>query len=120
MTVFIATYVHSIDAECIIDDVRDRADMMSQLLCAVACVPVIATTHADALDRIVKMLADEIADDTINDPDEPEMHIPAPTVANCVIVPDHEYSSSTTTVYAYDVEPRDFFVRIVIVELTPN
>ena len=112
-TIFIANYTHSLDAECILDDKYDVPAMMCHILAMSMLVPVVSSSRDDALSRTVTMLATEIS--YMND--DSDDATPVPTLETIVFMPDHEFSTPTTSVYSFD--PNDTFsARIVVTELT--
>lgn len=114
-TIFIANYTHSLDVECILDDKYNVPAMMCHIIAASVFVPVVSSSRDDALSRIVTMLATEISD--MNDDSDDDT--PVPTLETIVFMPDHEFSTPTTFVYAFD--PNDTFsARIVVTELTTD
>jgi hypothetical protein len=115
MKIYVANYVTSPDVECMLDDKYDTALFVSNMLRPSVFIPVVSRDRDDAFQRIVAMLATEITD--LNDDDDPECRIPVPTPEMCVLMTDHEFSTPTTFVYAYD-HSDDYFVRIVVTELT--
>ena len=111
-TIFIANYTHSLDVECILDDKYNVPAMMCYILAMSMLVPVVSSSRDDALSRIVTMLAIEIS--YMNDDSDDDT--PVPTLETIVFMPDHEFSTPTTSVYSFD--PNDTFsARIVVTEL---
>ena len=118
MKIYVANYTHSLDVECLLDDKYNIPAMMCHLLAFAAFVPVVSRDRDDALARIVAMLATEITD--MHDPDDPDENVPAPTLETVTLLDDHEFSTPTTFVYAYDPDPSRYQMsaRIVVTELT--
>ncbi len=102
MKIYIATYVTIADVDAIIDDRLDRTDVVTSLAFAN-----VYASHDIALAAMIRMHADECID---LDPDHDDA--PPPIDRNdLVIMPDHEYTSPTCTIYEHPVSQTLYFIR---------
>jgi len=112
MKIYVAQYASSFDVDNAADEIDSIPSTICNLLMSFVFIPVIATSHDDALARVIETFANEIRAN--DDPDEPPT--PLPTLDNIERIDNHTYSSDDTTVYSYDVN--DFQSRIIVRELT--